>query len=294
MDKKTVSLILNIIKTVISLALCVTATVSMLGATLITVARDYLQSEQFQTQVDTTDLGSVQFMMNGQKTTVNAYAREMAAEYIKDKMPSLSIFSNYAVDQFLSSELVNSTVKTEVYYIVDYFLNTTVEDAQYRIDNNITLENREELNVDNAQNNEEAVSIYIRKMVFTTIEEKAGMSTDSLIILVSEETISKFITVAVISILVLIIINIKTIFNNLLYGGIIGFFYGIVIKNAQSKFEDMYVGNQDLVDYIFAKPLVDEYSQNALIAFIVGAVLVALFGGVYLLFKFVVNNKTEE
>lgn len=294
MDKKTVKLILNILKTVISIILVVASTVSMLGATLISVARDYLESEEFISQIDSTDLGTVKFMVNDKKVTVNEYVRELVADYLKDKMPSYFPFQNYAVDAVISSQAINTAVKTEVYNLVDYFLNTSVEDAEYRIENNITIQNNEELNVENAKTIEEAISIYARKFVLQSIENVSGMSTDKLIILISEETVSKLITLAVTLLVVLVVINITTIFNNLIYGGMIGLLYGIVIKVAQGKFDEWNAGLEDLVGYVFLKPLADQYSTNATIGIVVGVILVALFVGVYFLFKnFVNKDKTD-
>ena len=120
------------------------------------------------------------------------------------------------------------------------------------------------------------------------------MSTDKLIILISEETVSKLVTLAVVLMLVLVVINITTIFNLLLYGGFVGLIYGIVIKVAQGKFDQWNAGLEDLVGYVFLKPLADAYSGNATIGIIVGVILVALFVGVYLLFKNFVNKKPEE
>ncbi len=294
MDKKTVSLILKIAKITLSVILTVVATVSMLGATLINVARDYLASEQFQTQIDTTDLSTVKFMVNGEKITVVEFARAKVSDYLEDKMPSYFPFGNYAVDAVVTPELVNTVVKTEVYDLVDYFLNTSVEDAKYRIENGINIAENEELNPENAETTEEAISIYARSMVLQSIENAAGMSTDELIILVSEETVSKLVTLAVVLLVVLVVINIRTIFNTLLYGGVIGLLYGTVIKVAQSKFDEMNTGMEDLVGYVFLKPLADTYSSNAVIGFIVGIILIALFVGAYFLFKNFVNKKTEE
>lgn len=294
MDKKTVKLILNILKIVLSIVLVIASTVSMLGATLISVARDYLESEEFISQIDSTDLGTVKFMVNDKKVTVNEYVRELVADYLKDKMPSYFPFQNYAVDAVISSQAINTAVKTEVYNLVDYFLNTSVEDAEYRIENNITIQNNEELNVENAKTIEEAISIYARKFVLQSIENVSGMSTDKLIILISEETVSKLITLAVVLMVVLVVINITTIFNNLIYGGMVGLLYGIVIKVAQGKFDEWNAGLEDLVGYVFLKPLADQYSTNATIGIIVGVILVALFVGVYFLFKnFVNKDKTD-
>ncbi len=294
MDKKTVKLILNILKTVISIVLVLASTVSLLGATLISVARDYLQSEQFTEQIETTDLSTVKFMVDGEKITVLDFAREKASDFLEDKMPSFYPFGNYAVDAIVTSELVNATIKSEVYKLIDYFLNTKVEDAEYRIENNITLQDNEDFNIENAETAEEAISIYARLMVLQTIENTAGMSTDNFIILISEKTVSKLITLAVTLLVVLVVINITTIFNNLIYGGMVGLLYGIVIKVAQGKFDEWNAGLEDLVGYVFLKPLADQYSTNATIGIIVGVILVALFVGVYFLFKNFVNKKPED
>ena len=294
MDKKTVKLILNILKTVISIILVLASTVSLLGATLISVARDYLQSEQFTEQIETTDLSTVKFMINGERVTVLEFARDAASDYLEDKMPSFYPFGNYAVDAIVTSELVNATIKSEVYKLLDYFLNTKVEDAEYRIENNITLQDNEEFNIENAKTPEETISIYARLMVLQTIENTAGMSTDNFIILISEKTVSKLITLAVVLIVALVAINITTIFNNILYGGVIGLLYGIVIKVAQGKFDQWNAGVEDLVGYVFLKPLADQYSTNATIGIVVGVILVALFVGVYFLFKNFINKKPEE
>lgn len=294
MDKKTVKLILNILKTVISIILVLASTVSLLGATLISVARDYLQSEQFTEQIETTDLSTVKFMINGERVTVLEFARDAASDYLEDKMPSFYPFGNYAVDAIVTSELVNATIKSEVYKLLDYFLNTKVEDAEYRIENNITLQDNEEFNIENAKTPEETISIYARLMVLQTIENTAGMSTDNFIILISEKTVSKLITLAVVLLVALVAINITTIFNNILYGGVIGLLYGIVIKVAQGKFDQWNAGVEDLVGYVFLKPLADQYSTNATIGIVVGVILVALFVGVYFLFKNFVNKKPEE
>lgn len=293
MDKKTVKRILNILKTVISIILAVASTVSLLGATLISVARDYLQSEQFTEQIETTDLSTVKFMINNEKVTVIDFARAKASDYLEDKMPSFYPFGNYAVDAIVTPNLVNTVIKTEVYKLVDYFLNTSVEDAEYRIENNIMLQDNEEFNIENAETPEDAISIYARLMVLQTIENTAGMSTDNLIILISEKTVSKLITLAVVLLVILVVINITTIFNNLLYGGLVGLLYGIVIKVSQGKFDEWNKGLEDLVGYVFLKPLADAYSPNATTGIIVGVILVALFVGAYFLFKNFVNKDKE-
>ena len=295
MDKKTMSLILKALKNAISIVLAIAATFSMLGATLINVARDYLQSEQFINQIEETDLGQVKFAIGGETVTVNEYARSKVADYLKDKMPSFFPFQNYAVDAIVTSEKVNSAVKSEIFRLIDYFLNTDVEEAKYRLENNITLEANEDLNPEKATTIEEAISIYARGFALRSLENAIGMSSDKVIILASEETVSKLITLAVVLLIVLVVINLRTIFNNLLYGGIIGILYGAVIKISQSKFDEWNKGAEDLVGYVFLKPLAEEYSSNATIGFVVGIILLAMFVGVYFLFKNIVNtDKVQE
>lgn len=294
MDKKTKALIINALKIFISIVLVIASVVSLLGATLISVARDYLQSKQFAEQIETTDLSTVKFMIDNQRVTVIDFARDAASDYIKDRMPSFYPFGNYAVEAIVTPELVNKVIKAEVYKLADYFLNTKVEDAEYRIENNIALQDSEEFNLENAQTPEEALSIYARLMVLQTIENTAGMSTDNFIILISEQTVSRLITLAAVLLVILVVINITTIFNNLLYGGLVGLLYGIVIKVAQGKFDEWNKGLEDLVGYVFLKPLANEYSANATIGIIVGIVLITLFVGVYFLFKNFVNKDKES
>ena len=121
------------------------------------------------------------------------------------------------------------------------------------------------------------------------------MSNDYVIVLLSQQTMTKLVMLSVVFLIILVVINLKTIFDTLLYGGLISFAYAITIKAAQGKFESMNEGMQDLVGYVFLKPLADSYSMNAIIGFLIGIVLIALFAGAYFLFKnFVNKEKTEE
>ena len=64
--------------------------------------------------------------------------------------------------------------------------------------------------------------------------------------------------------------------------------------NKSKLFKLSYERRQGLVGYVFLKPLADQYSTNATIGIVVGVILVALFVGVYFLFKNFVNKKPEE
>ena len=91
----------------------------------------------------------------------------------------------------------------------------------------------------------------------------------------------------------LIAINYKSVLNILLYSGFSSLLCGIIIKIAQNKFDEMNFGNEDLVGYVFLKPLADAYSTNATIGFVAGFILIALFIASLFLFSPKPTEKTE-
>lgn len=277
MDKKTTSTIITAFKTLISIILAICAAVSMLGATLINVGRDYINSEEFETQINTTDLSTVKFLVSGEKTTVGDYIKKTAKEYIESQNKFFFSFANTAVDQILSSEFVNRVVKSEVLYLVDFFINGDAEAAQDRLDSNTSIDTVLELDPKNAKSVEDAIRIYMRSFVVESLENTSKMPSDKFIVFLSQETVTKLIILSIVLLIALVVINLKAILSVLLYGGISSLLCGIVIKIAQSKFDEMNLGNEDLVGYVFLKPLADTYSTNATIGFIAGFILIALF-----------------
>lgn len=290
MNKKNTSTIFNIFKIIISLILAVCATVSMLGATLINVGRNYINSEEFKTQVNTTDLSEVKFVVKSEKTTVGEYMKESANDYIKSQNKYFFSFAQTAVDQILSSEFVNRVVKNEVLYLVDFFINSDPEEAQNRLDNNESVDTVLELNPKNAKSVEDAVRIFMRSFVVSSLEKTSKMSSDKFIVFLSQDTVTKLVVLSVLLLIALIAINYKSILNVLLYGGFSSMLCGIIIKVAQSKFDEINLGNEDLVGYVFLKPLADAYSTNATIGFIAGIILIGLF----IAALFLLSPKPEE
>lgn len=290
MNKKTTSKILNAFKIIISLVLVVCATVSMLGATLINVGRNYMNSEEFKTQVNTTDLSDVKFIVRSEKTTVGDYMKDSAREYIESKSKYFFSFAQTAVDQILSSEFVNRVVKNEVLYLVDFFINSDPEEAQNRLDNNISIDTALELDPKNAKSVEDAVRIFMRSFVVTSLEKTSQMSSDKFIIFLSQDTVTKLTILSVLLLIALIAINYKSILNVLIYGGLSSLLCGIIINIAQNKFDEMNLGNEDLVGYVFLKPLADAYSTNATIGLIAGFILIGLF----IASLFLLSPKPEE
>lgn len=292
MEKNTTNTIINIIKAIVSLVLCVAIAGSMLGATLISVARGYLGSDEFKSQIETTDLADVRFAISGKKVTVKEYLLDSAKKYVESQNRFFFSFASSAIESILSSELVDKAVKDEVLFLVDFFLNSDAKEAKSRIENDVKIETVLELEPENAKTPEDAIRIYLRSFVITNIEKTSEMTTDDFIVLLSQGTVTKLIVLGVVLLILLVLINCKSILNNLIYGGIIGILSGSIIKIAQSKFETINLGNEDLVGYVFLKPLADEYSLNATIGFVAGTLLLILFVVAMLLFGN--KEKTEE
>lgn len=325
MKNKRSKTILKTVKIIVSLLLCITATASMLGATLINVARDYLNSDSFEEQVDEADLNSLKLQVNGQKITVNEYVRKVAKNRIESELEKtaksdnesfysdakdfiLQVIPNadkYAssvldkvVDDALTSEALDRLIKSEVMNLVDYFVNSDVDEARERLKNGEASNYDDGLRVSDGATTEEKLinyyRLYTRTLVIDTIEKASNMSADNFIVLLSRDTVVICTVIAVAALILLLLINVRTIFDSLLYGGFISFFYAAVIKFAQNKFDDMNEGLEDLVGYVFLKPLADCYSANAVGGIIIGTVLIGLFIGMVFLFKNYVNKPEEE
>ncbi len=278
---------------------------SIIGATLIGVGRAYLTSDEFNSQIDNTHLPSLTFTQNGEKITLgeyaNAFAEKYAEAYIEEntKTPSFSIgdfsFSDfsgilgnlfgdvsssivdYAVDKFLNSYTIEKIIKNEIHSIVDYFLYSDVNEAKARLENGVTLEENPQLNPENANGYAEEMSIRIKLFVFGFIEDITGVSTDKIIILLSEETAIKLKNIAIGLAVALVAVNLRRVYNVFAYFGAVSLTYSGVIAIVQNKFEEFHIGEQDLVSYEFIKPLMDCYSPYSQKALIIGIILLILF-----------------
>lgn len=324
MDNKLLKTILKTVKTIVSVLLCIVATVSMLGATLVNVARDYLNSDEFKEQVDEADLNNLKLQVNGQKITVNEYVREVAKKRIENELektmetenesfysdakdfvlqfvPGADRYASEAldkiVDDVLTSEALDRLIKSEVMNLVDYFVNSDADEARERLKNGEKSNYDDGLKVSDGTTVEEQMinyyRLYTRSLVIDTIENASNMSADNFIVLLSEDTAVLCVVISVVALILLLLMNITTIFNCLLYGGFISFLYAVVIKLAQNKFDSMNEGLEDLVGYAFLKPLADCYSSNAVGGIIAGTVLIGLFAGAVFLFKNYVNEPEE-
>ncbi|MGN0569208.1 MAG: hypothetical protein ACI4N4_01735 [Candidatus Fimenecus sp.] len=297
MNENVKKKVITAVKIIVSLILSTLLTASVLGAVAIGGARDYLESDSFHEQVQTADLNELKFKVNGQTVTVNDYVRQSATKFVeqalKNKYSFASMFTNVAIEAVLSNEIVEKAIKDEVFELVDYFLNSDLDEAKQRMENNISSKDNPELDPSGAKTPEEAVKRYVRSFVIQNIESTTGISSDRIIVLFSEKTVKNFILISVLLSVALIAVNFSNIFNTLIYGGAVSFACGIAIKVAQSKFETANEGATDLVGYVFLKPLADAYSPSAVKAFVAGVILLLIFAGMYFLFKKLNNNETQ-
>lgn len=302
---KTLSSVLHIISAVLSVILSIALLFSLLGATLIGVGRAYLTSDEFNSQIDNMDLPSLTFTQKGERITLGEFAYNFAEKYAEEyiaentKTPSFSIgdfsFSDfsgilgnllddvsssivdYAVDKFLNSQVIEKAIKDEIHSIIDYFLYSNVNEAKARIENGVTLENNPQLNPENADSFAGEIRIKIKLFVFEFIEDITGVSTDKIIVLLSEETAIKLKNISIGLAIALIVVNVRRIYNIFAYFGAVFLSYSGVITFIQNKFESFHTGKQDLVSYEFLKPLMDCYSPYFQKALLCGIILLGLF-----------------
>lgn len=287
--------IFYIVKIVISVILCASSVLSMLGATLVNEGRKYILSEEFKTQIDNTDLNTVSFNINGTKFTVNEYVKNCIKDYIKTSCKYSDFLINAAVDRVLSSDEINKLCRDEAYKTVISVVNADVKEARQRLKNNVDpFENSAE-KIKNAETVETAARIYIKTFILINIEKALRMPIDRVILLVSQSTVTKLIVLSVILLLLLVAVNYSSFFNLFIYSGAISIIYGIVIKIAQGKFVSANAGGTDLVGYVFAKPLVDSYSSNAVTAIVLGSVMLLSYLLIFfMVYKYMSKNDGEN
>lgn len=291
MSEKTNSLALKVLLKIISVILALVFLLSTLGAVAITGVRHFFGDGEFRSLVNETDLNEVKFTSNGKTYTASDYIYEAVAEVMPSSVMNYSnilnsLFGNKAnlmLKDLISSDTVNSIVKSTMMDCVDYYLNSDVKSAKERLKS-------EKQVVDNAKAYENvktvdgAIRVYVRSFIINSIENTSGISSDQIIVLLSKDTANKFIAAAVISAVLLIICNLGCVFDLLLHFGGASFAFGVVIKVLQSKFENAQE-DKTLIGYQMLKPLVDSFSPNAAAGIIFGILLIASFFALFILYK---------
>lgn len=282
--------IIKVISAVLSVVLSIVLALSFVTTTLLSVGRDYFTSQEFNSMIDNTNLATMKFVYNGEKITLEKFVKDYVTEKIEDHIknnplsnytnflfPLFDSITDFTVDKALSSEFINTTVKGEVHSIIDYFLHSNVNDAKDRIKNGITLENNVALNPDNAPTYEERIKAEVKIAVFKYIEEETGKSCDEIIVLLSEDNISKLKTISFVLFALLLIVSIPTFPSVFLFLSLMLINYKVQTYSSINDFKEYFAGKEDLISYELIKPLIDAYMPYADRAQTIGIVCFALF-----------------
>lgn len=292
----------KIISVVLSVVMCVALVFTATATLLLSKGREYLNSSKFDTKVDNTDLSSLTFIYNGEKTTLEDYVKDYVNtnidNHILDKggqyysdlwFPFADALTDFTVDKVFSSEYVNRLVKDEFKDIVDYFLHSNVSEAKERIKNGVTLQENPQLNPENAPKYEEKISAQVKLAVLEFIEEESGTTCDKIIVLLSEKTESTLKIISIILSIVVLLMNIKG--GELLYFGGVLCGCGGVIAYLRNSFEKHFEGMRDLITYEFLKPVMDEYTPFMEKFILYGIICIVLFIVITVVFRIIKKNK---
>ena len=272
-DKK----ILNIIRIVISIILCVATGLCFLTSVMTKVQRDYLSSEELENRIEAMNPDEIVFEVDDEKVTLKSYLETRVGEYVGENLPNFSGLSQMAIDAVLSSDTVAKFVRSQLMEVIDYVLNSDVDDAKQRVENNTSVVKNKDFNPYKADGIEDFVKRIIKVIMIEYVEDMSKTDFDEIIVMMSEETIEKYETISIVLLVILIAINLKKIENAFLYSAISLSVAGIGIKFSQYKFLLENKGNEDLASYIFIKPYMDLVGEKAITVLLVSLVLIIIF-----------------
>ena len=304
MKKKTKKRVISIvISVVLSVALCY----GLISLTVLSVTREYLISDEFNFTIENTDLATLNFVYNGEKITLEKYVKDYVTENIEKHIrdnplsnytnifyPFADSITDFVVDKALSSDFVNSTVKNQVRSIFEYLLNSDVKEAKQRIKDGVTLDENYKLDPKNAPTFEERVSAEVKLAVFKHIEEESGMTTDEIIVLLSQETISKLKMICVLLFIVLFALSIPEFPSILAYISFIFFGYKAGLYFMVNDFKENFVGNEDLISHQLLKPLTDNFVSYADHAQSLAIICLLLFIVLFVVIHYMTKKKENK
>ena len=212
-EKANGSLLKAMLK-VLSLFLTVVFLLSTLGAVAITGVRHFFGDGEFRKLVNETDLNAVKFTSNGKTYTASDYVYEAVAELMPSTVKNYSnildsIFgnmSNRMLKDIISSDTINSIVKSTMMDCVDYYLNSDVKAAKERLNSETQVVDSAKA-YENVKTVDGAIRIYVRSFIINTIENTSGISSDQIIVLLSKNTANALTAAAVISGILLVILS---------------------------------------------------------------------------------------
>ena len=304
MKKNTIIKVVSIVLSVLlSVALCF----SLVALVVASVTRDYLTSNEVDEVFNNMDLATLKFEYNGEIVTIEKYVKEYAttkiensikdnplSEYTDFLYPFADSITDFVVDKALSSEYVNRLAKQEIKSVFEYLLYSDVEEAKQRIKDDISLEENYKLNPDNATNYEDKISAEVKLAVFKYVEEESGMSTDEIIVFLSEDTISKLKIACVVLFILLFAVSIPEFPLVVICASFILFGFKAAVCSLTNDFKEIYVGKEDLISHQFLKSLADNFTLYADRAGSIAIVCLVIFVALFIVIHFTTKKKENK
>lgn len=284
---------LNIIRICLSVILCIVIAVSLFSATAVKATREYLGSEELYQQIESADIGTVKFTVNGKTAAVSDLVSGYIEQYTdNDLFPFGYSVIDWAVNSVLSSDKLNEEVKKELFNEIDYLLNSDRGDALKRLKGETDTEENIQIDWLDPSSIENAVKTYIKNIIIGNIENATGVSSDLMIVILSEKNVTYLLIIALAAFLILIAVNIHKIPYLLAFSGVSSLFFGLSLKFVQIKFASFGTGKEDLFVYKLLSPLANGLSPYALSGIIVGAVLILVFAASVILIR-ILHRRSE-
>ncbi|MCH5192197.1 MAG: hypothetical protein J1F23_08550 [Oscillospiraceae bacterium] len=269
---------LSIIRICLSVILCIAIAVSLFAATAVKIVRQYLESEEFYQQIESTDISTVKFTVNGKTANVAEFVGNYIGQYTDNTIFSFaSPVIDWAISSVLSSDKLNTEVKEELFKEVDYILYSDRNSALERLKNGTDTKQNITIDLLSPDSIEKAVKTYIKNIIISNIESVTGVKSDLIIVLLSEKNVTYLLLAALAAFLILAAINIRKISELLIFIGASSLIYGLSLKLIQAEFISVSAGNEDLFIYGLLSPLVNGLSPYFISSIIIGTVLILLF-----------------
>lgn len=269
---------LNVIRICLSVVLCIVIAATLIAATAVKAVREYLGSEEFYQQIESTDIGTAKFTVNGKTETIPEFVSDYIGQYTDNTIFSFASSVIYSViNTVLASDKLNTEVKEELCKEVDFLLNSDRVSALERLKNGTDTKQNIKIDSFDSASIEKAVKTYIKNIIISNIESITGVNSDLIIVILAEKNVTYLLLIALAAFLILAAINVRKIYNLLIFSGASGLIYGFSLKLIQAKFNDISTGYEDLFVYRMLSPLANSLSSYILSGIIIGTVLILLF-----------------
>ena len=169
-----------------------------------------------------------------------------------------------------------------------------MKEAKQRIKDDVSLEENYKLDPDNATNYEDKISAEVKLAVFKYIEEESGMSTDKIIVLLSEDTISKLKIICVLLVLLLFAVSIPEFPMVFICASFILWGFKASVGSLVNDFKALYVGKEDLISNQLLKSLTDNFTPYADRAGNIATICLIVFVILFIVIHFTTKKKENK